>query len=110
MSRAGITQSVESSPLAPQVPVLSPTNACSQVHYVEEIGSAARLPVNRSAGIATEVKTYASASTNKAAHCGFETQRRRHQKSKTNVSVAPQKKFFVLEFLKKKNHTYPSSA
>ena len=25
-----------------------------------------------------------------AAHCGFETQRRRHQKSTTGVSVAPQ--------------------
>ena len=34
-------------------------------------------------------------SANKAAHSGFETQRRRHQKSKTGVSVAPQK------FLKK---------
>ena len=30
-------------------------------------------------------------SGNKAAHFGFETQRRRHQKSKTGVSVAPQK-------------------
>ena len=28
---------------------------------------------------------------NKAVHSGFETQRRRHQKSKTGVSVAPQK-------------------
>ena len=30
-------------------------------------------------------------SSNKAAHSGFETQRRRHQKSKTGESVAPQK-------------------
>ena len=30
-------------------------------------------------------------STNKAAHSGFETQRRHHQKSKTGISVAPQK-------------------
>ena len=30
-------------------------------------------------------------SVNKAAHSGFETQRRCHQKSKTGVSVAPQK-------------------
>ena len=29
-------------------------------------------------------------SMNKAAHSGFETQRRRHQKSKTGVSVFPQ--------------------
>ena len=28
-------------------------------------------------------------SANKAAHSGIETQRRRHQKSKTGVSVAP---------------------
>ena len=31
-------------------------------------------------------------STNKAAHSGFETERRHYQKSKTRVSVAPQKK------------------
>ena len=30
-------------------------------------------------------------SVDKAVHSGFETQRRRHQKSKTGVSVAPQK-------------------
>ena len=30
-------------------------------------------------------------STNKVAHSGFETQRRRHQKSKTRVSMAPEK-------------------
>ena len=35
--------------------------------------------------------TYASASLNKAGHSGSETQRRRHQKSETGVSVAPQK-------------------
>ena len=32
-----------------------------------------------------------SPSPNKAAHSGFETQRTRHQKSKTGVSVAPKK-------------------
>ena len=32
-------------------------------------------------------------SVNKAAHSGFETQRSRHHKSKTGVSVAPQKDF-----------------
>ena len=36
---------------------------------------------------------YASASGNKAVHSGFEYQRRCHQKSKTEVSVAPQKGF-----------------
>ena len=32
-------------------------------------------------------------SLNKVAHSGFETKRRRHQKSKTEVPVAPQKGF-----------------
>ena len=41
-------------------------------------------------------------SVNKAAHSGFETKRRRHQKSKAGVSVAPQKRTCVLQkdFLK----------
>ena len=39
---------------------------------------------------------------NKAAHSGLETQRRRHQKFKTGVSVAPQKRTYVFQkdFLK----------
>ena len=42
-------------------------------------------------------------SVNKAAHCGFEIQGRRHQKSKTEISVAPQKghvfqKFYLKNF------------
>ena len=46
-----------------------------------------------SAGAAPEVnfRECISPSANKAAHSGFETQRRHHQKSKTGVSVAPQK-------------------
>ena len=72
--------------------------------YVEEISSAAMLAVKKSAGITTEMNTYASASTNKAAHCGFETQRRCHQKSKTNLSVAPQQ---GLGKLKKKTYPWP---
>ena len=43
---------------------------------------------------------YASA---KDAHSGFETQMRCHQKSKTEVSVAPQKDICPPNFLKKKN-------
>ena len=39
--------------------------------------------------------------TNKAAHCSFETQRRRHQKSKTGVSVAPQKDLSPPKIFKK---------
>ena len=43
-------------------------------------------------------------STNKAAHSGFETQRKHYQKSKTGVSVAPQKRTGVLKnfFFKKR--------
>ena len=37
-------------------------------------------------------------SVNKAAYSGFETQRRRHQKSKTEVSVAPQKGLMFSKF------------
>ena len=41
-------------------------------------------------------------SMNKAANSGFETQRRRHQKSKTGVSVASQKGHVTSQkFLKK---------
>ena len=40
-------------------------------------------------------------SMNKAAHSGFETQRRHHQKSKTRVSVSPQKGLMSPKFKKK---------
>ena len=58
--------------------------------YVEEIGSAAMLAAKRLADIAPEV------SLREYAHFGqagirLITQRRRHQKSKTSVSMAPQK-------------------
>ena len=39
---------------------------------------------------------------NKAAHSGFETQRRRHQKSKTGVPVAPKMDMCPPKTLKKK--------
>ena len=47
-------------------------------------------------------------SANKAAHSGFETQRRHHQKSKTEASVAPQKGLVFSEnlFFKKKKIIY----
>ena len=41
-------------------------------------------------------------SANKAAHSGFETPRRRHQKSKTGVSVA-RESTYVLQKLKQEN-------
>ena len=44
---------------------------------------------------------------NKAAHSGFETQRRRHQKSKIGVSVAPQKgPMSSKNFFKKKKKSF----
>ena len=63
------------------------------LRYVAENGSAAILASKRSAGVAPEVNLseygthVPSPSANKAAHCGFETQSRRHQKAKTGVSV-----------------------
>ena len=62
------------------------------------------LAIQRSAGVTPEVNLRECTShrplpsVNKAAHFGFETQRRCHQKSKIGISVAPQKdvhqKFF----------------
>ena len=72
-----------------------PMPAC---RYVEEKGSAAMLAAKRSAGVTLEVNLkeciahMPPPSMNKAAPSGFETQRRHHQKSKTGVSVAPQKR------------------
>ena len=45
-------------------------------------------------------------STNKAAHSFFETQRRHHQKSKTRVSVAPQKGLMSSKKIKKKEEDF----
>ena len=77
--------------------------------YVEEIGLAAMLAAKRLAGVAPEVNLgecvthMPSPSRNKVAHSGFETQRRCHQKSKTGVSVAQQKKTYVLQIFFKKS-------
>ena len=66
------------------------------------------LATKRSAGVTPEVNLRECVthmplySSNKAAHCGFETQRRRHQKSDTGVSVAPQKGLMSSKFEKKK--------
>ena len=57
---------------------------------------AAMLAIYTGRGVAPEVNLRERISctplpsANKAAHSGFETQRRRHQKSKTGVSVAPE--------------------
>ena len=68
---------------------------------------AAMLAVKRSPGIAPEVNLreciscMPPPSVNKAVHSGFETQRIHHQKSKTGVSVALQKRTYVFQKLKK---------
>ena len=50
-------------------------------------------------------------STNKAAHSGFETQRRRHQKkSKTGVSMAPEHGLMSFKKLKIKGSCFPPTA
>ena len=85
-----------------------PMPAC---RYMEEIGSAAMLAVKRSAGVTLEVNLWVSVthmplpSVSKAAHSGFEAQRRCHPKSKTGVPL----EFFVTftefsEFREPDNH------
>ena len=72
---------------------------------MEEIGSAAMLATKSSVGVAPEVKLrehithMPPLSVNRAAHSGFETQRRCHEKSKT---VAQQKRFMFSNFFLKK--------
>ena len=73
--------------------------------YEEENGSAAMLTTRRSAGVTPDMNLIDCVThtpppnANKAAHSGFETQRRCHQKSKTRESVAPHKK--ALNFFEK---------
>ena len=65
--------------------------------HEEENGSAAMPATKRSAVVTPDmnlidcVTHIPPRNANKAAHSGFETQRRCHQKSKTKESVAPQK-------------------
>ena len=65
--------------------------------YVEEISSSTMLVTKRLAGVTPEVNFRQSVmcmplpSSNKAAHYGFETQRKHDQMSKTRVSVAIRK-------------------
>ena len=70
---------------------------------------AVMLATKRSAGVAPEVNLRNSLHTGDKArkrgiHCGFETQERRYQKSKTGVSAVPQKLKF--QFLKKSSLTW----
>ena len=64
--------------------------------YVDHTASAAMLAVNRSASVTPVVNLTNSLHAGEEAHKqrihpGFEIQGRHHQKSKTRVSVAPQK-------------------
>ena len=65
--------------------------------YVKEIGLAAMLASKTLEGVGPKknlrehVTHTPPPSANMATHSGFETQMRCHQKSKTGVSVAPQK-------------------
>ena len=68
---------------------------------------AAMMAIKRFAGVALEVtlreclSCTSSSSVNKAFHSDFEAQRRHHHKSKSVVSVAPQKRTYVLQKLNK---------
>ena len=74
--------------------------------YVEENGLAAMVAAKWSAGVAPEVNLRehiihtALPSVNKAAHFGFEIQRKHHQKSKTGV-LDPTKELMSTTNLKK---------
>ena len=70
--------------------------ACS---YMEEISSVAMLAAKKSAEVTPEVNIREQ-ETHTHLSSGFETQRRRHQKTKTGVPVAPQKGLMSSNFLK----------
>ena len=101
-----LTRALGSQPLKSGVrTVLSPTNI-SQVCGRD--GLAAMLAAKRLAGVAPDVNLREGVthmpppSVNKVARSGFETQRRRHQKSKTGLSVAPLKGLVSSQFFLKK--------
>ena len=78
------------------IPILSPINACMQVHGSKRLSCYAdcqetsRCPeANLNNPLDAGDKAHKQRS-----HPGFETQGRHHQKSKTGVSVAPQKKLY----------------
>ena len=93
---------------ARSAPGSSPTNACVCIcKYVDQNDSAAMMAAKKSAGVTPDMNLRNTLHTgNKACkqgiHPGFETHDGRHQKSKTGVSVAPQKGTLSSEkFLKK---------
>ena len=70
---------------------------------MDQKGSAAMLTSVQSAGVKPEVNLRMTQVTKhvKGIHPGFETQGRRQQKSKTGVSVAPQKELMSSKIKKK---------
>ena len=94
-----------------EVSQLNPVSyLCLNMHVVKR--SAAMLAAKRLAGVTPEVNLTECIShtpppsANKAAHSGFEIQRRCHQKSKTGVSVAPQKGLMSSKNFFKKVHKF----
>ena len=81
-------------------------NLCWNMHVGKQL--AAMLAIKRSAGVAPEVnfREHISLtpppSMNKAANSGFETQRGYQQKSKTEISMTPQKGLMSSQKLKKR--------
>ena len=80
--------------------------------YKEGNSSAVILVTKRLAGVAPQgnfkecVTCMPPPSANEVAHSGFETQKRHHQKSKTGVSVAPQKWPMSFKNFKKKGEQW----
>ena len=88
--------------------ISSPTNACLYVYkYVLQNDSTAMLAVKMSAGVTPEVDLRNPLQAGDKAckwgfHPGFEIYGRHHQKSKTGVTVDPQKELMSSKNLKRK--------
>ena len=84
--------------------------------FVREIGSVAMLAAEGLAGVTPEVNlgehiTHTpKPSMNTAAHSRFENHRRRPQKSKTGISVAPEKGFMSLNYFNKNDICFHCAA
>ena len=82
-----------------RAPAQTSTNACGHIcKYVDQKGLAVMLTSIQSAGVTPEVNLI-----QKGIHLGLETQGRRHQKSKTGVSVTPREGLMSYKNFKKKS-------
>ena len=70
--------------------------------YVDKKGLAAMLAIKVAGGVTLEVNLRNQARGKQGIHDGFVTQGRRHQKSKTGVSVTPQTGLMSSNFFSKK--------